>query len=131
MDYVGYVSVGKGERKEFRFFCPSGAPEDFVERAGIAAMKAQGLLDWWYIAADAIGGVPLAQTEEKQCAACGCDMVWPHPDNPNLYISSSCYIPGCDLCYDCMKTHCIQTDCAECRKRDGDPCVYAYLAETE
>ena len=130
-DYVGYITVAPGEEKEFRFSCPQSAAPEAVEAAGLAAMQEQGLIDWWYLAADETVDAPGKKAVELRCASCGCDMVWPHPEIDNLFVSSSCYIPGCALCFDCMAAHCNATNCSECGMRKGTPCIYSYLIGTE
>lgn len=128
-DYVGYVRGAGGEEREFHFSCPKEAPSEAIDAAGFAAMRAQGLIDWWYVAADGTIDAPQGRAAELHCAACGCDMVWPHPQIDDLYVSSSCYIPGCELCCDCMAAHCNATNCAECGMKKGNPCAYARLIE--
>ncbi|MDO5111425.1 MAG: hypothetical protein Q4E65_03870 [Clostridia bacterium] len=130
-EYVGYIKTASGEEKEFAFSCPKDASAEQVEVAGLAALHAQRLIDWWYISADDTINAPEEQAAELHCAACGCDMVWPHPEIANLYVSSSCYIPGCELCYDCMAAHCNATNCNECGMKKGTPCLYAGLIEQE
>ncbi|MDD4075005.1 MAG: hypothetical protein PHC80_02830 [Eubacteriales bacterium] len=130
-DYVGYIKTASGEEKEFLFSCPKNATAEQIEAAGLAAMQARRMIDWWYIAADDTINPPEEQASELHCAACGCDMVWPHPEIANLYVSSSCYIPGCALCYDCMRARCNATNCDECGMKKGSPCIYTSLIEGE
>lgn len=130
-DYIGYIKTGAGEEREFRFSCPKDATPEALEAAGLAAMRTQGLIDWWYIAADDTINAPQKRAAELRCAACGCDMVWPHPQIADLFVCSSCYIPGCELCRDCMAAHCNAASCAECGMKKGTPCAYAYLIEGE
>mgnify|MGYP007125811374 CR=1 FL=1 len=130
-EYIGYIKTASGEEREFRFSCPANASAAQVEAAGLAALQARRLIDWWYILADETVNAPERQAAELHCAVCGCDMVWPHPDVENLYVSSSCYIPGCALCCDCMAAHCNATNCGACAMKKGTPCVYAALLEGE